>query len=232
MGLPTGDDEKTIPTVPEPYVPYIPSKWNGTLVLAEAQNHSKGSTYTEWLRSLSSEARMQRLGRGNRIGVRPWDDGSLKLAVEVAFGIEADRTGVSNGVLWSLVDDKGNNRNPTLELIRKSQAVWTEMLGVLKPECIVAAGSVARRVVEAALKGGRQEAIMNAWPLPSPRVLSPISGTLDEKEWLRRFPEVAHGIAKRPDWVDGPLRKNRILYACLAVARSKSRSGLRRNESV
>ena len=29
--------------VPEPYIPYIPDKWNAMLVLAEAQNLSSGS---------------------------------------------------------------------------------------------------------------------------------------------------------------------------------------------
>ncbi len=30
-------------TIPEPYVPFVPPDWNGTLVLAEAQNHGRKS---------------------------------------------------------------------------------------------------------------------------------------------------------------------------------------------
>ncbi len=34
---------------PEPYLPYVPSDWNGILVLAEAQHLAGASTYRQWL---------------------------------------------------------------------------------------------------------------------------------------------------------------------------------------
>ena len=50
------------------------------------------------------------------IGVQPWDDGSLKLAVEAALDLRVDETAVSNAVLWSITTEDGENANPTLEL--------------------------------------------------------------------------------------------------------------------
>ena len=68
-------------TIPEPYIPYVPNPWNGTLVLAEAQNHAKRSGqepgYLDWLKSLSSDERIERLYLWSEdLGIQPWDDGS------------------------------------------------------------------------------------------------------------------------------------------------------------
>jgi hypothetical protein len=138
--------------VPQPYVPFVPKNWNGVLVLAEAQNLSKGSPDVEWLKSATPDERIFRLRRDRRIAIQPWEDGSLKLAVEAALGIRAARTAISNAVLWSLVDEKGNNKNPTSELINRSKSLWSELLQTLKAEHIVTAGAVARRVITGALE--------------------------------------------------------------------------------
>src|SRR5687767_623342 len=71
----------------EPYVPYVPDNWNRVLLLAEAQNLSDSSKdYVAYLRARTQDERICRLGGSNDIGVWPWDDGSLKLAIEAAFG--------------------------------------------------------------------------------------------------------------------------------------------------
>jgi hypothetical protein len=203
--------------VPEPYVPFIPKDWNGVLVLAEAQNLSKGSPDVEWLKSATANERIFRLGRDGRIAIQPWEDGSLKLAVEATLGFRADRTAVSNAVPWSLVDEKGNNKNPTPELINRSKNLWSEILQALKPKHIVTAGAIARRVIDSALEKCDDSPLRTAWPLPSPRLFSPVSHTIDEIELMRRFPEVAKGVSQNPEWVKTK-RLNKILFACLAVA--------------
>lgn len=206
--------------VPEPYVPFIPENWNGVLVLAEAQNLSKGSPDVEWLTSATSDERIFRLGRDGRIAIQPWEDGSLKLAVEAVLGIRAAWTAVSNAVPWSLVDEKGNNKNPTPKLINRSKGFWSELLPALKPAHIVTAGGVARRVITGALAKCDDSPLCTAWPLPSPRLFSPISQTIDEVELMRRFPEVATAMSQNPDWVK-TRRPNKVLFACLAVAAVK-----------
>lgn len=206
--------------VPQPYVPFIPKNWNGVLVLAEAQNLSKGSPDLEWLKSATADERIFRLGRDGRIAIQPWEDGSLKLAVEAALGIRAARTAVSNAVPWSLVDEKGNNKNPTPELINRSKSIWAELLHALKSEHIITAGAIARRVITGALKKFDDKPLCTAWPLPSPRLFSPISQTIDEVELMQRFPEVAKAMSQNPEWVK-TRRPNKILFACLAVAAIK-----------
>lgn len=206
--------------VPQPYVPFIPKNWNGVLVLAEAQNLSKGSPDVEWLKSATADERIFRLGRDGHIAIQPWEDGSLKLAVEAALGIRAAQTAVSNAVPWSLVDEKGNNKNPTPELIKRSKSLWSELLHALKPEHIVTAGAIARRVITGALEKCDDSPLCTAWPLPSPRLFSPITQTIDEVELMRRFPEVAKAIGQNPDWAK-TRRPNKILFACLAVAAAK-----------
>lgn len=202
---------------PEPYIPYIPRKWNRILVLAEAQNLGKRSPDVAWLESATPEERIRRLGRDGRIAIQPWDDGSLKLAVEAALSVRAAETAVSNGVLWSLVDDKDNNKNPTPDLIRKSTALWVELFSVMKPKSIISAGAIARRIVANALKQGHHKANYVAWPLPSPRVFSPVSNASNRAELLRRFPEVASVVQIRQEWIR-ERAPSKILFACLAVA--------------
>jgi hypothetical protein len=137
-------------TVREPYIPFIPEHWNGVLILAEAQNHGKavklrdGTLFLDWLMSLSSIKRMQRLYHNpdypklGNIGIQPWDDGTLKIAVEAALNINADETAVSNACLWSA---------PSEELKECSVRVWTDMLKILKPKKIVTAGSIANEII-------------------------------------------------------------------------------------
>ena len=58
----------------EPYVPYVPADWNGILVLAEAQNLSRGNQeYAARLRGLPPRERVLRLvqERGAGIGIGP-----------------------------------------------------------------------------------------------------------------------------------------------------------------
>ncbi len=96
--------------VPEPYVPHFPARlsdWNGTLVVAIAQNLANASSeYREWLESLEPSDRWNRLNIDGKlldgIGIGPWDDGTIKLCVAALRGAEAvERVAVSNAVLWS-----------------------------------------------------------------------------------------------------------------------------------
>jgi hypothetical protein len=119
-----------------------------------------------------------------------------------------------------LVDENGNNKNPTSELINRSYGYWSELLHALKPTHIVTAGAIARRVITGAIEKCDDKPICSAWPLPSPRLFSPISQTIDEAELMRRFPEVEKAMYQNPDWVKTK-RPNKILFACLAVAAVK-----------
>ena len=73
--------------IDEPYAPYIPPRWNGRLVVAEAQNLAGDTEYVRRLKAATPEDRISRLHRSasEHLGIGPWDDGTLKLAVTAAW---------------------------------------------------------------------------------------------------------------------------------------------------
>ncbi len=79
--------------VREPYFPFVPKGWNGVLVLVDSQYVSNDNDiYMDWLKNLSSCDKMKRLYLGkDSVGIQPWDDGTLKLAVE-SFNYNASET--------------------------------------------------------------------------------------------------------------------------------------------
>ena len=119
--------------IPEGYIPYIPEDWNKILILAESQNLShKNNEYVDWLKSLASLERMDRLKiHKNGIGIQPWDDGSLKLVIESALNKKAENTAVSNAVLWSQRTNTGANSNPSKSLTILSVQIWKDFLPLL-----------------------------------------------------------------------------------------------------
>ncbi|MBI1784434.1 hypothetical protein HYR69_04755 [Candidatus Sumerlaeota bacterium] len=210
-------------TLAEPYIPYVPKHWNGVLVLAEAQNHAgHDNEYLAWLRRLPSKQRLLRLYQSkDMVGVRPWDDGHLKLALEAAFKFRADRTAVSNAVLWSLVSG-GTNKNPSTPLRTASVAAWQEMLKVLKPKCIVTAGKVAENIINAVKKADAPVFWCHV-PIGSAsrRALSPVSGKFDEND-LRQYPQVRRAIKRNPQWLEGGYEKNKKYFACQVVRKGRA----------
>src|SRR5262245_34630412 len=105
--------------VPEPYFPLVPESWNGLLVVAEAQNLASETAYRSWLLAQAPEGRFRRLYRGNGVGIQPWDDGSLKLAIHAALDMRPEETAVSNAVPWSQRQSGGQNENPGEWLIEQ-----------------------------------------------------------------------------------------------------------------
>jgi len=208
---------KPKPTVPQAYIPYVPAKWNGMLVLAEAQNHGDAE-YLWWLKGLTVDERVRRLYLRERIGIQPWDDGSLKLAVEAAFGAPADRCAVSNAVLWSTVGPRGEHHSPDLAHIARSQKVWWRMLPVLKPNVILATGKIAADMMRPLVAELPTPCKLVCLRLPSPSNLSRISGMFDTEDLLTRYPEVGRAATRHPEWLEGRYRKNKIFFACHAVS--------------
>ena len=201
--------------IKEPYIPFIPENWNGYLVLSEAQNLSAAnSEYVDHLRSSKPEQRFFRLGNLDNVGIQPWDDGSLKIAIQSAIGIQANETAVSNSVVWSLVNPEGNNENPSKELIKLSSSFWGEILTLLNPDYIITSGKVASDVINAVNEKSWQHIRLR---LPAPNAMSRVSGMFPEKELLLRYPEVGREINDHPEWVEGGYRQNKVFFACHAV---------------
>ena len=218
--------------IAEPYVPYIPQNWNRVLVLAEAQNLSRrNQKYVDDLMRLSSKERIHRLGHWSGfVGVAPWDDGTLKLAVAASLGIEPDHTAVSNAVLWSSRVARGRNENPGKKLQARSVELWTRMLEVMKPRLVVTTGAVARYVISTVLRHTTVKPDHVVWALASPRVLMPMTSMISASELRKRFPEVDAVIRSQPSWLkDNDARK--ILYACLAVMATRRSTESKRGQA-
>ena len=207
----------------EPYIPYFPINWNEILMLAESQNLSNTNLqYVEYLKGLSSTDRLCRLRGPINIGIQPWDDGSLKLAVEASFGNKAENTAVSNAILWSQVNQSGNNQSPSNDLITLSINLWNDLLPIIKPQYIITCGNYARQVIETI-----NQKVQASWKiiqlrLPSRTAMSRISNMFPEKDLLYRYPEVKEVIQKHPEWLEGGYRQNKIFFACHAVSVIKS----------
>lgn len=205
----------------EPYIPYIPDNWNGIIVLAESQNlSSRSDDYIQALMSLSANERMNRLSLGlNGIGVQPWDDGSLKLAIEAAFDVKASETAVSNAVLWSQRGKTNQSITPDVNLQTESSKLWVELLPILKPTLIICSGNVADSVISNTGWAGCKIKVR----LPSKTAMSRISGMFDKDDLLTRYPEVKAVADVHPEWLKGGYETNKIFFACHVVSLHKKR---------
>lgn len=206
----------------EPYIPYLPPKWNGCLVLAESQNLGNPEDgYVKELKGRTSDQRLKRLGStyADFIGVQPWDDCTLKLAVEAALGLKAEETAVSNAVVWSQSAGR-TNANPSSLLQQQAIGFWKDMLAVLQPIKLVACGKIAEFVV----RGTRDSnSDMIFWRLPAPTGISRVSGMFPDI--LKRYPEVEKVVRAHPEWESAlkTYRQNKVFYACHAVSICKSK---------
>lgn len=139
-----------------PYIPYIPKQWNKILVLAEAQQlrgKIKGNlTYRKRLEEASEQNQITRLGNKaitpepeKMIGIWPWDNGYIKLALLAVFPNESiGKYALSNSIPWHL----NKNNNKQFYFLRdKSIAYWGEILPILKPKAIICTGEIARKII-------------------------------------------------------------------------------------
>ena len=220
---------------PEPYLPYQPENWNGILVLAESQViRDKEEDYAKWLQKLTPEQRMTRLRRKDpippypdkrdKIGIGPWDDGTIKLALQAIFkgaklGLELENVAISNAVPWTRKSG-GKNLNPGEEMQVKAAKFWEEIVAVWKPDikALVVLGNVAERVMR---KAGVLEKYKKNWlklRLPSPNAINRVSGMFETDDLNARFPEVRGALNTLEMGENVQQYKMKVFFACHAVS--------------
>jgi hypothetical protein len=200
--------------VPEPYVPYVPRGWNGILVLAEAQQLARADTYRQWLEGIAPDQRMVRLGQrqAGEVGVGPWDDGIIKLAVKAVLpDVDLGAVGVGNAVPWSRRSPQGTNLNPSDEMVQAAIGFWKDLLAAWQPTIRLTflLGKVADTVGKAAGLPNRV-----CLRLPSPNNINRICGMFGQADLLARYPEVqraADSLGSKPTLSD-------VFFACHAVS--------------
>ncbi len=225
--------DSALAVVRELYIPFLPKYWNGVLILAESQDLSKkNASYVEWLNGLSAGERIKRLYLRDALGIQPWDDGTLKLAVEAALKIKASEVAVSNAVLWSqrVANDKNDNLDEKLQDL--SSEIWKELLPILNPTLLVCCGKIAKGVIDSTGWTGK---ILNL-RLPSQKAMSHVVGMFDEKNMFSQYPEVNAVALEHPDWVGNICRLNKLSFSCHAVSLTRSNqvkvSGFEKKELV
>lgn len=226
--------------LPEPYIPYLPDDWkNGVLVLAEAQylqeKTAAGREFMKKMRDfLDTDGRINRVYKGQvlfeneiYLGIGPWDEGPLKLAVHAALGLKPEECAVSNGILWSQVDSSGSSVNPEWEgpIFKRSIGLWGEMLDVMKPSTIVTAGKKAEWVIDAVYHknyaGNRPEIYQLTHP--SSRNINPLKKPFNVlTDLLPRYPEVQAALKDFPALPQNKMEVA-VYFACHAVSKYSSR---------
>ena len=204
-----------------PYIPYIPDNWNGYLVLAEAQN-----LYEEAYKDYTNLQKIYRLypdmdcsknynadkGLFPILDIKPWEDGSIPLALKAALQLNPFETAICNSCFWSLREN-GVNVNPNEEMRDMSRSLWKEMWAVLgeSVEKVVCCGSVAASIFDFEEVRDKRACLR----LPSPNALSRVSGMFRETDLFKRYPEVKEAFV---DFSDTTYRQNKIFFACHAVS--------------
>jgi hypothetical protein len=226
----------------EPYLPYVPENWNGILVLAESQMiRNEKDKYAQWLQELRSKPEhvMTRLGRKEprppypngpeKIGIGPWDDGTIKLALKAIFigaklRLKLENVGVSNAVPWTRGSgNNSKNLNSDEQMKAKATEFWEATFDVWQPDikALVVLGNVAERVM-------RKAGILEKYGekclrlrLPSPNAINRVHGMFDCADLKARFPEVqaALGTLKMSERIEQ--YKMKVFFACHAVSRGK-----------
>jgi len=207
--------------VSEPYLPYVPEGWNGTLVLAEAQNLGGSPEYLKRLRAAPPRTRMLRLGdaeiaRSGHVGVGPWDIGPIKLALKAVWpDIALESVAVSNAVPWSRASSSGANANPDDLMIDHAVEFWRQLVDCWQPDLrhVVTVGKVAREVAKRLFVDGASLLPLRS---PSPNYLRRIAGMFCSSDLLRRYPEVAAAV-EQVGSPDGDA-DSAVFFACHAVS--------------
>lgn len=205
-----------------PYIPYIPENWNGVLVVAEAQNLDIGA-----YANCSDNQKICRLypdndctrnyavnGSFSKMDVKPWEDGSIPLALKAALDLNPYETAVCNACLWSRREGYAN-ANPNEEMQDQSRKLWKEMWGALEPhiEWVVTCGAIAASVFDFAAEKRKK------LRLPSPNAMSRISGMFRKDDLLKRYPEVKSAYEEMQlSENEISYEQNKIFYACHAVS--------------
>lgn len=184
----------------EPYYPYIPFKWNGILVLAESQNLSTigPQVSPNWLENLPQQDKFSRLYRySDGLGVWPWDNGALKLALTAAYlddpTFNCKKVAVSNAVPWSKIKKSGANENPDDEMKTVAIEFWKALFGFWRPDKIIASGNFAENVLLAA--GFEKEKLQRIY-LSCSTAINPRKRLFNENDLLTRYPEVVEARKK------------------------------------
>lgn len=219
-----------------PYAPYIPKNWNGILVLGTSQKikvkNNGDKEYRESLLDLSDDYLIFRLGNqvvtGKKpdqfLGVEPWDNGFLKLAMLSCFPeSKVNEFAVSNVIPWELSKENEIQNN---FLASKSINFLKAVLPIIKPKYIISASQMAQ---DSMLLGYSCKKMNFRYiNLLAPGALRYIINLFDENDLYFRYPEVRCAFELNPKLIkrNNPNWRHYVIYAAHAVSKIKSKTFL------
>ena len=189
---------------------------------------NSNSRYVRYFEKQGPVHRIRRLyGSPERgeIGVGPWDDGSLKLAIVAVTNNPRvlGKVALSNAVLWSSYKEGskgGRNLLPPREFIKLSKDLWERFLKILEPEKVVAVGTTANSILRNTLYGKSKKDQVIHWHHPAFfRRIHTAFKAEDMKEWV--FGRVREACNK----LGAEFEEYQKLFACHALIRSRKLSG-------
>jgi hypothetical protein len=218
----------------EPYLPYVPTAWNGVLVLGCAENlgaKTIAEKYRQRLLAMKSkqpESLFHRL-HGDDVPGRPWGDDRIKLSLRAIWPkIDFQHLAFSNAVPWSITTagkgGKIKDTPPTPEMVDHAVDFWCSLmpaLGWSSPtsplKLIITVHAISRDVAsKVKLKESLSSRLFSLY-FPCPRndnkISSRYNGELDQRV---REAVAAMGIKPQP-------RDER--YATYALAEAEKQLG-------
>lgn len=150
------------------HLPHVPCDWNGTLVLAQAQNLALSGrdheSYALEVRAMNPEDQARRLWYPHhfpetvpadlRTHIHPWHSGPIPMALRV-FHPELDlaRVALTNAIPWSWVRPgaRGGERDRSMEdalVLKAASGFLKAAFADRAPDRVIACGHVAASVVE------------------------------------------------------------------------------------
>lgn len=216
-----------------PYIPYIPENWNGVLVVAEAQNITEDD-----YRDCSEEQKICRLypnrdclqnyeisGSFPKLDVKPWNDGSIPLALKASLELNLFETAVGNSCFWSIRNGEANE-NPNEDMRNQSRILWQQMWDVLKERCskVICCGNIATEIFNFIED---DNLTIKELRHPSPNAMSRVSGMFNKDDLFSRYPEVKNaydelGFGNPTNESIRNYMQNKIFFACHAVSLLKT----------
>lgn len=208
-----------------PYIPYIPNNWNGILVLAESQqlrgNNDGNLKYVNNLREYAPDDKnlISRLGNTKinnegGIGISPWDEGYIPLAMMSCFPDKMlNEFGVANAVPWHL--DKSNRKQEN-DYIRMAKDFWEIVIPMLVNNglhTVIRTGTYARDILN---YNSLKKHVENVVYIRSASQLERDAWLFNENDLLKRYPEIVSAIEKSGSIWNSSYH---IFYAAHAVSK-------------
>ena len=186
-------------------------------MVAEAQNLAGDTAYVRRLKAATQKDRISRLhwNAPATLGIGPWDDGTLKLAVTVCLAWTSVVTISAVLERRALVADRRWPERQPRRVTERPVGRGLEANTHRDETSPDRDGGQGRERCDSL--PGRQCSTSSLGAPASPVYLNRVAWLFDSTDLLFRFPTVARAVAANPDWLKMN-RNAKVFYACHAAS--------------